>query len=75
MERHEKYRWRKATDVNRDYALFELVCDGTVILDVGYSDAGVFEVAFSEGANGKVFVWIELQSLVAAGQKLADLDR
>jgi hypothetical protein len=41
----KSYRWRKASDINREYAVFELLEDEEPILDVGFSDAGIFEVA------------------------------
>lgn len=33
----KSYKWRKATDINREYALFELMDDSTQILDVGFT--------------------------------------
>ena len=70
-----KYRWRKATDINREFAIFELLSGEEVLLDVGYSEKGVLEVSFNETIVGLVFDWPRLQELIEEGRKLADLDR
>lgn len=55
MSTSKDTRFRKATDVNREHATFELLMDGVPILDVGFSDDGRFEISFNEGIVGKVF--------------------
>ena len=69
------YRWRKTSDVNREHALFELLDAETPLLDVGFSDEGVFEVAFNPSIAGKV---IECQTpflqLLNEGRALAERD-
>jgi hypothetical protein len=57
------YRWKKAGDINREYALFELLADNIPILDVGFSDAGVLEVAFNSSIAGLI---IEREALSRA---------
>lgn len=69
------YRWRKATDINRRFATFELLADEKFIFDVGYSDSGVFEVAFNEEIAGLVLEWAQLKQLVEDGKRMADLDQ
>lgn len=69
------YRWRKTTDINRENAVFELLADDVPILDVGFSDAGVFEVVFNPGIAGVTIEWAQLLHLVAEGKKRAELDR
>ena len=75
MSASENYRWRKTTDVNREYAIFELLANEKVILDVGYSDTSVFEVAFNQDIGGFVLDWVRFQALIDEGKRLADLDR
>ena len=69
------YRWRKATDINRRFATFELLADEKFIVDVGYSDTGIFEVAFNKEIGGLVFEWAQLQELIEAGRKMAEIDQ
>lgn len=69
------YRWRKTTDINREHALFELLDGEMPVFDVGFSDTGVFEVAFNPSIGGKVFEWEQLQSLFDEGRALAERDR
>ena len=69
------YRWRKATDINREYALFELMGDSTPILDVGFTDEGVLEIALNPGASGIVMAWDQILALLSEGRSLAEHDR
>ena len=69
------YRWRKTTDVNREYALFELLDDETPVLDVGFTDEGIFEIAFNPSIGGKVMEWDHLLILLDEGRVLAEQDR
>lgn len=70
-----KASWRKTTDVNREYAVFELVHDGVVLLDVGFSDDHVFEIGFHEGASNSVVDWDSFFSLLEKGRRIAEDDR
>jgi hypothetical protein len=69
------YRWRKATDINREYALFELLENGSPVLDVGFSDEGLFEVCFNPSIAGKVMEGDKFMKLLAEGRALAVQDR
>ena len=69
------YRWRKTTDINREYALFELLDGDMPVLDVGFSDEGVFEVAFNSSIGGKTMEWGQFLKLLDEGRALADSDR
>jgi hypothetical protein len=69
------YRWRKATDINREYPLFELMDGGTQILDVGFTDEGVLEVAFNPGASGIIMSCDQLLTLLSEARSLAEHDR
>jgi hypothetical protein len=68
-------RWRKSTDVDREYALFELLAGETPLLDVGFSDENVFEVAIHEGASGWIVSWDDLQRHIDDGRRLAIEDQ
>lgn len=70
-----KATWRKATDVNREYAIFELVHDGVVLLDVGLSDSEVLEVAFHEGLANVVSPWDIFLQVLGEGRKIAELNK
>lgn len=69
------YRWRKATDINREYALFELMDGEAQILDVGFTDEGVLEVSFNPSTCGMVMPWDQLLALLDEGKSLAESDR
>ena len=69
------YRWRKATDVNREHALFELLDGEVPVLDAGFTDEGVFEVTFNSSISGKVVEWSKLLKLLEEGKAFADRDR
>jgi hypothetical protein len=66
--------WQKATDVNREYATFELLKDGDVLFDVGFSDDKKFEIAFGPAIFGLVVEWELFQELVEVGRKFAEED-
>jgi hypothetical protein len=69
------FHLRKATDVRRQYALFELLADGVSILDVGFSDEGTFEVGFSRNIGEMIIAWDELQDWIEQGRWMAEADR
>ncbi|MET0182848.1 MAG: hypothetical protein ABW199_08190 [Caulobacterales bacterium] len=68
-------RWRKTTDVNRTHAVFELVHDGKILLDVGFSREDVLEIAFHEGVSNTVVGWDSFFYLLDQGRKLAEGDK
>ncbi len=49
--------------------------DNQSILDVGFSDGGVLEVAFDDKVVGLVIEWSRLQEVIEEGRKLAEEDR
>jgi hypothetical protein len=69
------YRWRKATDINREHALFELMDGESILLDVGFSDEGIFEIAFHDGIGGTVLGRDRFLTLLEEGRALAEADR
>ena len=75
MAAYGNYRWRKVTDINREFALFELLDGETLLLDVGYTDEGLFEVAFSQGISRRTVEVSQLLRLLEEGRALANLDR
>jgi hypothetical protein len=71
----KKHRWRKATDIERKHSLFELIVNEEILLDVGFSDQGDFEISFNSSVSGKSFDWAGLQDWIAEGKQLAEMDR
>lgn len=69
------YRWRKTTDINREYALFELLDGQTPILDVGFTDKGIFEISFNPSIGGETVEWEQFLTLLNEGRTLAEGDR
>ncbi len=69
------FRLRKATDIHRKHATFELLADDVVLLDMGLSDEGTFEIAFNEPIGGYVITWDDLQDLIEKGQTMVEADR
>ena len=67
--------WRKFTDINREHAIFELIIDGRIVLDVAYNDEGVFEIAFHEASKNWILPWESFHGIIQHGQALADEDR
>ncbi len=74
MTSREKYRWRKATDINREYVLFELLENETPILDVGFSDEEILEIAFNPSIAGKIIRLAQFLDLLEDGKALAERD-
>lgn len=69
------YRWQKTTDINREHALFELLDGDAPLLDMGFTDDGVLEVAFNPGISGKTMEWGQFLKLLEEGKALAVRDR
>ncbi len=69
------YRWRKTTDINREYALFELLEGETPVLDLGFSDEGILEVAFNPSVGSRVLELEKFLKLLDEGRALAERDR
>lgn len=69
------YRWRKTTDINREHALFELLIGETPVLDLGFTDEGICEIAFNPSIGGKVIECEDILKLLDEGRSLAERDR
>lgn len=74
MQSSSVLRWRKTTDINRENPLFELLNGEVLLLDVGFNDAGDFEISFNPGVVGKLFEWQQFIKLLEEGKALADRD-
>jgi len=75
MPKITTYHWRKTTDINREFATFELIVSGVPILSVGFTDAGLFELEFFEAIKGITFEWDRFHNLILEGRKAAENDR
>lgn len=71
----KRYRWRKATDVQREYASFELMDGEDALLDVGFTDEGVLEIAFNMHSFGRIISFSEFLQILEEGKSLAENDR
>ena len=69
-----KSTWRKTTDINRDHAVFELIHDTTILLDVGFSDSGVLAICFHAGMSNNSVDWNSFFELLDEGRRLAEAD-
>jgi hypothetical protein len=69
------YRWRKTTDVNREFALFELLDGETPLLDVGLSDEGSLEIAFNPSIGGTILKYESLMQLLDEARALVKQDQ
>jgi hypothetical protein len=67
MAIRRSYRWRKVTDIGCQFALFELLEDERPILDIGFSDAGTFEVSFNRKIAGGPIEWGQLRKMIEDG--------
>ncbi|QJE73579.1 hypothetical protein HHL28_11220 [Aerophototrophica crusticola] len=67
--------WRKTTDIKRQHAVFELVHDSAILLDMGLSDNNVIEICFHGGICSATIDLEDLLSLIENGKKLIDSDR
>ncbi|MDB9475761.1 hypothetical protein [Dolichospermum circinale] len=74
VENLGSYRWRKTTDVAREYPLFELLFEGTPVLDMGFNDERILEVSFDSTAGGLLLSWERLQELLIEGKALAEAE-
>ena len=75
MRPKTNFRLRKATDIDREYATIELLADDVPILDAGFSDNGIFEIAFNDSIAGVIIDWVELREWIEKAKDLAELDR
>jgi hypothetical protein len=67
--------WRKTTDIDREYAVFELLHNGIILLDVGFSDENVFEIAFHEGLPNTIVDWDHFFAVLDKGRQMAEADK
>jgi hypothetical protein len=65
-------RWRKASDINREYALYELLSGESILLDIGYSDEREMEVCFHQAISNALINFNELISLLEEAKRMAD---
>ena len=60
-----KLRWRKFSPIDRDFPIYELVHGEVIILEVTKGELGSLELAFHDGASGRVFDLGEIERLIA----------
>lgn len=67
-------RWRKFTDIEREHAIFELLQDDVILLDLGFSDTGQMEITFHRGICEFTVELDRLDQLVRDGVAIATRD-
>ena len=68
----DSVRFRKASDINRRYPVFEAVVEGRIVFDISASDDGVVDVALYEGAANMLFALADFRTLIAEGERLLE---
>lgn len=63
-------RWRKFSPIDRDFPIYELVDGDVVILDVTRNENETFEIAFHQGASGRVLDLGALERMIAEVKRL-----
>jgi hypothetical protein len=58
-------RWRKFSPVDREFSIYELMDGDVVILDVTKGEHHSLEIAFHDGASGRVLDLVEIERLLS----------
>ena len=74
MQASKSIHFRKFAPIDREHPIFELVDGDTVLLAIGATDDGVFEIAVHEGAANRVFTFAEFLRFIEQGRQLAEDD-
>lgn len=64
------YRFRKCSDVEKEYPFYELISGESIILSVSLTDDGQMEVLFETDASGCLFFMEELERIIDEGKRL-----
>ena len=67
-------RWRKFSPIDRDFPIDELLDGDLIILDVTKGDSQKLEIAFHDGASGRVFDLETIERLVAEVKQALERD-
>jgi hypothetical protein len=70
LKRISHYRIRKATDIHREYPLFEVLEDDRLLLVFSATDDGVLEIAISPSAQGAILKLDDIQAIIDEGRRL-----
>jgi len=65
-------RWRKFSPLDRSSPIYELVEGEDVVLDVTRNGEGHLEIAFHEGAPGRVYDLDSIERLLAEAKRLLE---
>ena len=66
----EELHWRKFTAIDREYPILELVEVDQVLLDLGISDEGVWELSIHSSGGGKVMTLELFESMILSGKEI-----
>jgi len=73
--RDGQFRWRKFSPLDRDSPIYELLDGDVIILDVAQDKSGNLEIAFHEGASGRILELAILEQLLAEAKRLLAPER
>lgn len=65
-----KLRWRKFSPIDRDFPIYELMDGDVIVLDVTKGKNESLEIAFHEGASGRIFDLSTIEGHIAEVKSL-----
>lgn len=65
-------RWRKFSPIDRDFPIYELLEDEVVVFDITRGENHGFEIAFHQGASGRVFNLAMIEQMIAEAKALLE---
>lgn len=65
-------RWRKFSPIDRDFPIYELLEGEVVVLDITRDENHGFEIAFHQGALGRVFDLATVERMIAEAKLLLE---
>jgi hypothetical protein len=69
-DRTTEVRFRKTSDVKREWPIFEAMVGNRIIFDIAVGEDGLLELLVHEGAVGRIFGLEQLRALIAEGERL-----
>jgi hypothetical protein len=65
-------RWRKFSPIDREFPVYELLEGEVVVLDITRDENLGFEIAFHQGASGRVFDLATIERMIAEAKILLE---
>ena len=70
MKKIESWKFRKCSDIEREFPYFEVVCGDESILELAATDSRELEVLFESGCVGSLITFDELELILKKGREL-----